>query len=229
MNQEISPLKVAIVYYDRFAPLDAFGPLQAMNCSFDLDKDEKPDKSKPLFINYSVGKHIGNIKIGAGLNGPEIYCSNNFNTLPPVDIVLIPGGAGSNAMVDDQNFINQIKILVSKTPIVLSVCTGAAILASTGFLDGKKATSNKTRWDWVSSLGNNVLWQCPPRWLGNIDKMSRTGYMTSAGVAAGIDMMLAVIRDLFGDKIVLNTQDLMEYRWQDKPVIDYFSSICKNC
>lgn len=229
MTKEIIPLKVAIVYYDHFAPLDAFGPLQAMNCTFDLKKDGTHDKTKPLFEHFSVGKTIGNIKVGAGLGGPEIYCSNNFDTLPPVDIVLIPGGAGSRSLVDDVSFIDQLRTLVLKTPMVLSVCTGAGLLASTGFLDGKEATSNKCAWCWVIKQGSNVNWLCPPRWVGQIDKINRTGYMTSAGVAAGIDMMLAVISDLFVGKIVENTQDLMEYHWEGDSESDYFSYLCKKC
>ena len=229
MNKEKLPLKVAIVYYDNFAPLDAFGPLQTMNCTFDLKNDETSDKTKPLFENFSVGKNIGSIKIGTGPNVPEIFCSNNFNTLPPVDIVLIPGGMGSRSMVNDQTFIDQLKTLVFKTPMVLSVCTGAALLAKTGFLNDKEATTNKTAWEWVCRQGPKVKWVCPPRWIGHIDKDQQTGYMTSAGVAAGIDMMMAVINELFGHNIVKNTQEAMEYHWEGKPENDYFAFLCKKC
>lgn len=222
MNQK----KVAIVYYDHFAPLDVFGPLQAMNCSFDLAKDGTADKYKPLFEHYSVGKNIGPVKAGMGNNGPDIYCENNLEILPPVDMLLIPGGTGSRSLVNDATFINQLKTLVFKTPIVLSVCTGAALLARTGFLDGKRATSNKKAWEWVCEQNDNVKWECPPRWIGNINKDNQTGYMTSAGVSAGIDMMLAVIYHLFGDDIVRNAYEMMEYTWQSDPRIDSFAGPC---
>ena len=53
--------------------------------------------------------------------------------------------------------------------------------------------------------------------------------MTSAGVAAGIDMMLALINELFGKKIVQNTQDKMEYTWNSDPSVDPFTKLCADC
>ncbi len=224
-----TPLKVAIVYYDHFAPLDVFGPMQAMNvCSIILPND--PTKTKqPLFTHVSVGKKIGIVTIGTGDDGPGLFCANSFETLPPVDVVLIPGGMGSRTLVNDDAFIGKLKTLVDKTPIVLSVCTGAGLLAKTGFLDGKKATSNKSAWAWVVDQGRNVLWECPPRWVGDVDPETRTGYMTSAGVAAGMDMMLALIDCLFGHDVVRDTQTTMEYTWNRDPATDPFAIHCPKC
>ena len=133
-------------------------------------------------------------------------------------------------LAKNDSFIDKLKILVYKTPIVLSVCTGALLLAKTGFLDGKEATTNKTAYkevtDHASHTNPGIKWQCAPRWIGNIDKASQTGYMTSGGVAAGIDMMLAVIRDLFGEQIVRNVQNKMEYTWQYNPELDPFVNLC---
>lgn len=227
MNNSLKPIKAAIVYYDHFAPLDAFGPLQVMNCSFDLKEDGTPDTSLPLFENFAIGKNIGMFKSGMGYDGPEVFCSNNFDTIPPMDIVLVPGGMGSRVLAKDDSFIEKLKILVYKTPIVLSVCTGALLLAKTGFLDGKEATTNKTAYkDVTDHTNSDIKWQCAPRWIGNIDKASQTGYMTSGGVAAGIDMMLAVISDLFGEQIVRNVQNKMEYIWQCNPELDPFACLC---
>lgn len=223
----MSPIKVAIVYYKHFAPLDVFGPIEAMNCSFGLQTDGvSPDKTSPLFEILSVGQKIENIQSGMGRPGPQILCENDFSTLPQVDMVLIPGGIGSRDMVKQALFIDQLKTLVNKTPIVLSVCTGAGLLAKTGYLDGKKATSNKIAWPWVIGQNAEVDWQCLPRWIGQIDQKAQRGYMTSAGVSAGIDMMLAVINQLFGAEVVLNTQNMMEYSWQNMPENDPFASLC---
>ena len=188
MTNLLIPKKVAIIYYDRFAPLDVFGPLQAMNCSFYIKEDGCPDESLPLFENFSIARNIGMVKIGRGGIGPEIFCSNNFDTVPSMDIVLIPGGMGSRVLAKDDSFIRQLKTFVLKTPIVLSVCTGALLLAKTGYLDNKIATTNKRAYkDVVNATNASIKWQCPPRWIGNIDKASQSGYMTSGGVAAGIE------------------------------------------
>lgn len=225
------PLKVAVVFYDNFAPLDVYGPMQAMNVSFGLLADDTADETKPLFEHYNVCKEIGMVKTGLNNDGPEVLCCYDFSNLPPVDIVLIPGGMGSRVIIDDTSFISELKTLVYKTPIVLSVCTGAALLAQTGFLDGKMATSNKSEipWKWVKRKGKSVKWDYAPRWIGEVDKTTQTGYMTSAGVAAGIDMMLALINELFGPKIVTNTQNKMEYTWNSHPAIDPFTKLCPKC
>ena len=239
----MNPLKVAIVYFDQFAPLDVFGPMQAMNCCFELLQNGDPDPKKPLFEHLSVcqfkqpdkGEKNNLVVCGSGSMGPGIVCSYNFDNLPEVDVVLIPGGVGTRTLVDDTSFIQELKKLVYKTPIVLSVCTGAALLARTGFLDGKEATTNKIAWDFVTKDKHNqkVNWTCPPRWVGKIDKASRTGYMTSGGVAAGIDMMLALIYELFDDhpddSIVKNTQNKMEYTWNSDPANDPFAKLCPTC
>ena len=72
--------KVAIVYYDGFAPLDVFGPIQAMNCSCGLKSDGKPDPAQSLFEILSVGKEIGLVQSGEASTGPQIYCA--YNLLP---------------------------------------------------------------------------------------------------------------------------------------------------
>lgn len=223
----MTPLKTAIVYYNHFAPLDVYGPMQAMNVSFGLEDTGKPDPSKPLFRQFSVAAQIGFCQTGLANDNPQVFCSYNFETLPPVDAVLIPGGMGSRKLVDDDLFIDQLGALVRKTPIVLSVCTGAALLARTGFLDGKTATSNKTpdSWEFVKKQGANVVWDYKPRWTGSLDRDSLSGYMTSGGVAAGIDMMLALIYELYGEKIVQNTQDKMEYTWNKDPAVDPFTKL----
>ncbi len=224
-------LKAAIVYYDHFAPLDVYGPMQAMNLSFGLTEAAEPDHTKPLFRLYDVAERIGLIQTGTGSDNPKMFCSNSFATLPPVDLVLIPGGMGSRVLADDDVFVGLLGELVRKTPMVLSVCTGAALLARTGYLDHKKATSNKTSksWKWVVSQGVNVHWDYNPRWIGDIDWATQSGYMTSAGVAAGMDMMLAVIQGLYGSDIVRNTQNSMEYSWNSDPAIDPFSKLCADC
>lgn len=226
----LKPLKAAIVYYDHFAPLDVYGPMQAMNLSFGLTAGEA-DVNKPLFRLFSVAERTGFIQTGLGGDNPQIFCSNSFATLPPVDLVLIPGGMGSRALAEDEFFTGHLGELVRKTPLVLSVCTGAGLLARTGFLEYKKATSNKTRksWNWVISQGENIHWDYKPRWVGELNRDSQSGYMTSAGVAAGMDMMLAVIDGLFGHEIVKNTQNSMEYTWNSDPAMDPFSKLCADC
>ena len=70
--------------------------------------------------------------------------------------LLIPGGWGSRDQVDNKAFLEAIQAAAEKSEFVLTVCTGAALLAKTGMLDGKPATTNKRAFDWVKSCRPEV-------------------------------------------------------------------------
>ena len=130
--------------------------------------------------------------------------------------------------VDDAALIDGIRKVGKRTPIVASVCTGAALIARAGLLDGMKATTNKTAWNWVtgSGYGKGVHWVSPPRWVDCIDPVSLQGCITSGGVSAGTDMALGLINKLDGRQVVDNTMVLMEYSWNEDPEQDDFRYIC---
>jgi transcriptional regulator GlxA family with amidase domain len=99
------------------------------------------------------------------------------------------------------------------------VCTGAALLACAGLLDGRRATSNKAVFRWVSSLGKGVDWVPEARWVedGNV--------FTSSGGSAGIDMTLAVIASLEGRDAAVRIAERMEYEWHEDAAWDPFAKI----
>lgn len=95
--------------------------------------------------------------------------------------------------------------------VVMTVCTGSALAAAAGLLDGLRATGNKRAFDWAMSMGEKVLWQRDARW-------TRDGkFYTAAGVSAGIDMALGFVADHFGRERALSIAEGMEYCWNEKP------------
>lgn len=74
-------------------------------------------------------------------------------------ILILPGGKGTRILVNDHEWIERLKQISLTETNVLTVCTGAALLAKTGLLNGKKATSNKRAFEWVKSVNESVLWQ----------------------------------------------------------------------
>jgi transcriptional regulator GlxA family with amidase domain len=105
----------------------------------------------------------------------------------------------------------------ARTTITTTVCTGSALLARTGLLDGRPATSNKIAWDWGVQQGPRVKWMRQARWVddGNI--------VTSSGVSAGIDMALGLIARLHGRDMALASARYMEYRWHEDAADDPFA------
>ncbi len=107
----------------------------------------------------------------------------------------------------------------AKAELVTSVCTGAAILADAGLLDGYKATTNKMAFGMVSARGAKTEWIHEARWVEDRDRM------TSSGVSAGIDMSLRMIERLFDSKTAERIANGTEYEWHRDPTWDPFAEL----
>ena len=137
----------------------------------------------------------------------------------PYDILLVPGGRGTRREVDNGALIAWLRRHAEACEIVATVCTGAALLARTGLLDGRKATTNKASFGWVRTQGPGVDWQPRARWV--VDGK----YWTSSGVSAGMDMALALIAHLNGAETAQRVATYAEYRWNVDPDDDPFSAL----
>jgi putative intracellular protease/amidase len=211
MGSDPTIRRVAVVLFDGFTVLDAYGPVQA----FASCRVQKPDGTRqPLFELFSMAEQAGIVKPG---EGPPSYAEYTFAEAPDYDILLVPGGFGTRAAVDNEVFLKQLAEASQRATVTTTVCTGSAILARTGLLDGRPATSNKLAWDWVVQQGPRVTWMRKARWVdaGNI--------ITSSGVSAGIDMALSVIARLHGRDLAQSSARNMEYRWHDDAADDPFA------
>jgi len=130
------------------------------------------------------------------------------------DVLLIPGGMGLRWLldpdeIDDRDALFDWLIAMDeRVQIVASVCTGSALLAAAGLLDGKPATSNQESFAWVATFGPRVLWD-------NVSRYVDAGkYVTSAGVSAGIDMAFHLVERLCGRAVAEIAAKTAEYPWQ---------------
>ena len=96
--------------------------------------------------------------------------------------MLVPGGQGTRPLVRDRDFLSWLGAWAAPASLVTSVCTGSAVLAAAGLLDGYRATSNKAAFGWAREQGKNVDWVAQARWVEDRDRW------TSSGIAAGMDM-----------------------------------------
>ncbi len=149
--------------------------------------------------------------------GPATQVEYAFSDAPKWDIVLVPGGFGTRPLVKDEAFLKRLASASERSAITTTVCTGSALLARTGLLDGRPATSNKIAWNWVVEQGPRVRWQRRARWVddGNV--------LTSSGVSAGTDMALALIARLNGRDWALTAARNMEYTWNEDASDDPFA------
>jgi len=195
-------MNVGILLFENFETLDVFGPVEILGRLKDF---------------YTITFY--------SLYGGLIKNSHNVSILTEklekadnrVDIFLIPGGFGRRKEVDNTMLIDRIKQIADLSRFVLTVCTGSALLAKTGLLDNRKATSNKRAFDWVATNGEKVNWLEKSRWT--VDGK----YYTSSGVSAGMDMTLGFLSDMHGVDFAKQVAIQIEYNWIDDKDDDNFS------
>lgn len=222
---------VAALIFDGLAPLDLFGPLQAFNLARVESAENNDHPYRYLYDPiFTLGHTQGMVKIGHN-HSIAIQADYAFADIPQLqyDILLIPGGFSTRRLVRNEDFIRGVRAACEKADIVASVCTGAGLLARTGLLDEKTATSNKKAWDWVVQQGTKVNWDCPKRWINLIDPDTKKGIITSAGVSAGTDMAIALIENLNGREVRKELLENIEYDWTNKPCEDNFAYLCPEC
>ena len=137
--------------------------------------------------------------------------------LLPESVLLVPGGMATRTLVADRSYIATLADWATQSAWTLTVCTGSALLAATGLLDGLPATSNKTAFDWVRGVRPQVAWQGRARWV-------QSGkFYTASGVSAGMDMALGFIADREGVAQAESNAKRCEYRWQRDAAVDPFA------
>ena len=142
-----------------------------------------------------------------------------LTTLAANSVLLIPGGQGTRSLVQCSAFLADLAQWVKQAETCLAVCTGSALLAAAGCLNGLKATSNKRAFAWVQSINPAVDWQRVARWVHD------GKFYTSSGVSAGMDMALGFIADRFDLKQAQEIAKHTEYRWQNTPQADEFAKL----
>jgi transcriptional regulator GlxA family with amidase domain len=203
--------RVAVALFEGFTVLDVYGPVQAF-ASCRVSRED--GTFQRLFEIFSMAEQSGVVQAG---EGPASYAEYSFANAPTFDILLIPGGFGTRAAVNNAPFLSQLAAASQRAAVTATVCTGSALLARTGLLDDRPATSNKLAWNWVLRQGPRVQWIRQARWVddGTI--------ITSSGVSAGIDMALSLIARLNGRELALASARNMEYRWHEDAGDDPFA------
>jgi len=197
-------LSIAGVLFHQFELLDLFGPLEMFGLL--------PEQFE-LSLVAETGDRV------ASTQGPVSVINHRFDDSPQFDLLLVPGGRGTRREVDNPAMLEWLRGQAETASYVTSVCTGSALLARAGLLDGRRATTNKAAFEWVCSQGEKVNWQKKARWVED------ERFFTSSGVSAGIDMSLAVIARMLGEQQAEQVATWSEYEWHRDPGWDPFAEV----
>lgn len=196
--------RLGVVLYPEFELLDVFGPLEMFgNLTGVIDVTMVAQQKGPV----------------VSAQGPSVVADHGFTDCPHLDLILVPGGIGTRAEIDNAVMLDWLRQRVAAAEIAMTVCTGTALFARAGVLDGHRATTNKMMFNWVAEHGPKVEWVKEARWVED------GKFVTSSGVSAGIDMALAVIARLCGQQMSQTLAMGTEYEWHQDAGWDPFAKI----
>ena len=180
-------MQIAIPLYDRFTALDAVGPYEVLS--------RIPD-SKLTFVGYEVGPvRTDNERLA-------MHVDAVFEDIPEPDVIVVPGGWGTRALLDDERILSWIRHAHEHSQWTTSVCTGSLLLGAAGVLDGLKATSHWLELEALADYGAAPTGQ---------RVVEQGKVITAAGVSSGIDMGLTLLAKIAGDEFAQTIQLLIEY------------------
>jgi transcriptional regulator GlxA family with amidase domain len=188
-------IKVGIFLFNEVEVLDFAGPFEVF--SLTSKNNEK------LFEVITIGE-TG--ELISARNGLKVLPMASFKDKLNLDILIIPGGYGAEEIeIKNQITINWIKEQKDKVKILASVCTGAFLLAESGILDNKSAT---THWMDIDRLEKEYP---KIKIIKNLKFVDEDNIITSGGISAGINMSFHIIKRLLGVDIAISTAKRMEY------------------
>ena len=194
---------VAIVLFDHAEVLDFAGPFEV----FSVTGRRKIGEPFQIFT-------VAEKKTITARNNLVIQPTYLLEECPPIDILLMPGGGGfhpdgtpfgTRHEMNNDVFLTWLKKRSKGSELVLSVCSGALILAKAGLLDNLEATTHFMAVDLLKSIAPTTKVSPEKRWVDN------GKVIVSAGVSAGIDMALHVVEKLQGQEVAKEAAQYMQY------------------
>ncbi|PXY32912.1 thiamine biosynthesis protein ThiJ [Prauserella coralliicola] len=182
---------IAFVLYPGLTPLDLVGPLQVLSVL------------PAVLPGYEVAV-VGETREPVATDTPvRLAPSHTFAEVPDPAVVLVPGGlAPTMKAMTDETLLSYLRRAAVNADVVGSVCTGSLILGAAGLLEGREAT---THWAFLEQLAALDAKPVRRRWVedGRV--------FTAAGVSAGIDLALHLVRTLAGEDVARQVQFGIEY------------------
>lgn len=197
-------ISVGIFVFTGVEVLDFAGPYEVFTTAARVFKRSNPTSPEPFKV-FTVARAGDAVRARAGLAVLPDYTILDH---PEINLLVIPGGVVS-AELEIPEVSRWIAKVSRNTKVTASVCTGAFLLAQSGLLDGKSAT---THWEDIADMRSmfhslNILEG--RRW---VDEGS---VVTSAGISAGIDMCLHLVGRCVNRDLALRTARQMDFNWHE--------------
>jgi cyclohexyl-isocyanide hydratase len=180
------PLQIGLLIFPRVTQLDFTGPLQVFS-------------SVPGAKLHLIWKRIEPVASDSVM---MLTPTTTFADCPQLDVICVPGGAGSDDLLNDQEVLDFVRKQAEGAKYVTSVCTGSLVLGAAGLLKGYRAA---THW---SAMDNLAAFGATPTKVRVCTDRNR---ITGGGVTAGIDFALTLVSMLVDRKTAEAIQLRLEY------------------
>jgi cyclohexyl-isocyanide hydratase len=181
-----APLQIGIVLFPRVTQLDFTGPLQVFS-------------SVPGAQVHLIWKRIEPVASDGVMT---ITPTISFADCPQLDVICVPGGGGTDDMVNDEEMLAFLRRQAAGAKYITSVCTGSLVLGAAGLLQGYRAATHWTAMDFLAAFG-----AIPTKTRVCVDRNRVTG----GGVTAGIDFALTLVSLLIDRRTAEAIQLRLEY------------------
>ncbi len=186
---------IAVAVFPEVEELDFVGPWQVLR-SWQM---VWPDDGASVF---TVARTSEVIECAKGL---RVLPDRTWDTASPIDVLVYPGGPGAQRQLGDEAVRQWLKALAGAGALMTSVCTGSLVYADAGLLDGRPATTYWSCLDLLAQLGHDVELRPHDRWVDS------GSVITAAGVSAGIDMALHLVRRLHSEERARQVRRYIQY------------------
>lgn len=188
---------VAILVFEDAEVLDFAGPFEVFSVTSELNNYEP-------FSVFLVAEEARPIR---AVNGLTVVPNHDFSTTPEPHILVVAGGGGSRREMEDERLLQWVRSVSQGAELVMSVCSGARILARAGLLSGLPVTTHHEVLDHLRELAPDADVRSDQRFID-------TGrVITTGGISAGIDGSFHVVERLLGQEVAVRTARYMEYDW----------------
>lgn len=194
--------RVGILLFEGVEVLDFAGPFEVFSRTRLVPgvESRRNDDSAPFEV-FTVAATMAPVVATGGL---RVLPHHAFDTSPPIDILVVPGGFGTRPLLNDAATLDWIRRTAAGAAQVASVCSGALLLARIGLLAGRRATTHWGALDHLAALDSSIRVERDLR-------VVKDGVMTSAGVSAGIDLAFELVAELCGGAVADETARYIEY------------------
>jgi transcriptional regulator GlxA family with amidase domain len=171
---------IGILLFDGVEELDAVGPWEVLAAWTTFSPDDGFDVS-------CLSRSGGSVAAAKGL---VISAHHSFDDAPAYDVLLHPGGQGTRPLMRDAEHLDWVRKQRAAVPLMTSVCTGSLVYAAAGLLRGRPATTHWGSLELLAQTDATIEVRPDDRFVDDGD------VITAAGVSAGIDMALHLVKRL---------------------------------